>query len=398
MNIVHHPTIEKLWGRRYWSREEQRALATKAREELLASCAEAWCIRGPQVHKDTELMRPWYPSLLYYPTRGEVDYAGGRKAVIQRIRQSGLTVSGDLRPWTTDFLLGLRLSGAIRRESFRGDGRYQIWLPAHGALVEDMEEATNLPRQLKVYPSTPCVCRLSKCPALWLPPENPKGAEVVAGLIAGAEMRALDGDGEWMLLPDDDGVRGLLDAWTIQHKPVHLPRRKALVAVSPFFASLFCHLMPKRSAERIRSCRNPGDGETLAMLYWAVCFADRGMQLPPFANAIPFAVSPRTFRRREIDRSDLHRVAVCEAGLANLSPGLRELLRRWFAEACADRHADPAGASDQRTVSAELGGGACSVGAGSPTGDGLPSDPPRPPGARPVSSPHGSVEFGALGS
>jgi hypothetical protein len=341
MKILNQPTVEKLWRRRYWSREEQRALAAKARDELLTACAEAWCLVGPQVGMDTALMRPWYPSLFYYPTRGEIDYAGGVKTVRERIRQGGLTVSSDLRPWSPDFLFGLKLSKAIRQESFRGDGRWQIWTTAHRELVEDLAQADNLPKRLKTYSSSPCVSRLSRCPALWLPPDSSNGAEVVAGLMAGAEMRALDGGEQWLLLPDDEGVRGLLGQWTIQSKAVKLPRRRVMVAISPFYAAIFNHLMPPRSAARVLSCGDPAMGDILPLLHWEVLFSDRGQRTPPFAGALPFCMSERTLRRRGIDRSGLHRQAVCEAGLANLSPGLRDLLRRWYREACQARQGDP---------------------------------------------------------
>jgi hypothetical protein len=336
VNIVNQPAVERLWGRRYWSREEQRALAAKARDELLTACAEAWCIVGPHVSGDTALMRPWYPSFFDYPTRGTIDYAGGVKAIRERIRQGGLSISEKLRPWTPSFLRGLTLSGAIRRESFRGGGRWQIWSPAHRELVEDLEQAGNLPKRLKTYPATPCVARLGRCPAMLLPPDDALGPEALAGLLAGAELKPLD-DGEWLLLPDDEGVSGLLDAWTVKRRPVRLPRRRPQLAVSPFYACLAAHLMPARSARRMRDCRNPAMGEALPILYWELIFSDPGQRLPPFSGALPFLMSTRTFRRRGIDRSDLHRQAVCEVGLTNVSMCLRELLRRFYREACQAR-------------------------------------------------------------
>jgi hypothetical protein len=159
--------------------------------------------------------------------------------------------------------------------------------------------------------------------------------------MAGAELRTLDDGEQWMLVPDEPAIRELLDAWTILHRPVCLAKRKPFVGVSPSFASLYCRVMPRRSAERITGCRNPAMGDILPLLYWDLLFADAGRRLPPFAGALPFCMSTRTFRRRDIVRTTLHRQAVCEHGITGVAFGLRDLMRRWYEEACAARQSQP---------------------------------------------------------
>src|SRR5690606_31600062 len=136
------------------------------------------------------------------------------RAIKERIRQGDLSITDELRPWTGSFMHGLKLSGAIKPESQDNEGRWQIWAPAHEELVNDLMSAKQFSKRMESYSGTPEVYRLSRCPILMLPPDDPLDDGVIAGLFAGARIEAMK-DVSWFSVPDSTEVRCLLDLWSI---------------------------------------------------------------------------------------------------------------------------------------------------------------------------------------
>jgi hypothetical protein len=57
-----------------------------------------------------------------------------------------------------------------------------------------------------------------------------------------------------------------------------------------------------------------------------------GMTVLPFADALPFGISRRSFFRHGWRRRELHRRAVLEYGILSVNPRLRNRMEQWFEE------------------------------------------------------------------
>lgn len=104
-------------------------------------------------------------------------------------------------PWTGGFWLGLRLSGAL--SEWRG--RYRL-LPGRPWLEEDVER---LPVAGRHGPPSGRGRWLGGCLAASLPPASELGADVLAGLLAGAR-RHEEADGTWLTVRRSNQARRLL--------------------------------------------------------------------------------------------------------------------------------------------------------------------------------------------
>jgi hypothetical protein len=154
--------------------------------------------------------------------------------------------------------------------------------------------------------------RLVGCLATLLPPVDPIGASVLAGLFAGARLIEIDEE-QWFEFSASDQAKALLDSWTILYEPSNAIRtNKNMLRVSPFYAALFADLMPAHSKQRILSLRRPAMCPLLALLYWDWLYSPikPNERILPFPNALPFGCSRRTFYRRGWKRKELHWKAV----------------------------------------------------------------------------------------
>ncbi len=299
------------------------------REPVLLATARAVCVMGTDVIKrDLSPFPFWTPlSRDMPPTYGEVRWRGGVRAVRERVKRGGLGIEDRIRPWTGSFWRGLVISGALRVQATASWGRYQIWEATHSALVRDIEGAKMGICFEQTTGASGCR-RLSRCPSMLLPAQD--DLEVTAGLFAGSLLeRDAKGDA-WLVLPSTEAVISLLKRMTILFNPWRPFREKGRIVVSPFFGVLFASRMPQESAERIRAIRRPALGELLPLMYWTAYFGREGQWIPPFADALPFCISPRTYRRRRYGRSDLHKMAVLKYGILALAPPLRQAMMLWF--------------------------------------------------------------------
>lgn len=261
------------------------------------------------------------------PTECQMRDAGAPKAAIERLCQGHLGIEGKLGRWTGEFFLGLKLSRAF---SEKEAGHYRIDPRHHPELVADIQDWVLAGRLGR--PDRDRRRRLVGClAATHLPAEDPQGAGVIAGLFAGARLSLIDGE-QWFELPDDDGIKQLLASWTILHYPSRRIQRRDFIRVSPFHAALFADLMPARSQERALNVKKSAMCPLLPLLYWEVGFSllKKGMCLLPFADALPYGCSRRTFFRRAWRRKGLHRKAVLELGILSIDPRLKNRMHHWF--------------------------------------------------------------------
>jgi hypothetical protein len=224
-------------------------------QQINLAVARAYVLADPKAHLKPEVIWPYLQVAVpggYCPTVCRLRYAGAPKAAIARLQIGDLGIEKEMFPWTAEFFLGLRLSGGLQEKEM---GRFRIDATALPELVEDIAQwpiagklgtDDGLGRR-----------RLVGCLATLLPPVDPIGESVVAGVVAGARLIEIDGE-PWLEFPASDQVKTLLDTWTILYEPAKGARtKKNMLRVSPFFAALFEGLMPKCSKERILSLRRP---------------------------------------------------------------------------------------------------------------------------------------------
>ena len=317
----------------FFPRLSSRNLAEcrKIRQSIwLLAIARAYVLKDAHAHSkrnvveavDQEKVRQFYP-----PTPCQMRSIGAPKAAIARLRKGNLGIDNQLGFWTGNFIYGLKLAGALAEKE---SGRYRIDTNLYPALVQDIAQWTLAGQLGKGDRSGRC--RLIGCPAVThLPPEDPEGSEVMAGLFAGARLRTFNHE-TWLEVPDHEWTRKLLDSWRIMYFSSIRRARHPHLKISPFYAPFFRDSMPAHSRARILSIRHSAMCPTLPILYWelGLSLLWKGMTILPFADALPFGISRRTFFRRGWRRSGLHRKAVLEFGIVTIDGRLKKLMHRWF--------------------------------------------------------------------
>jgi hypothetical protein len=298
------------------------------REQIILAIAKGYCLLDSKAHLHPETVYPFIPEELHQevgPTPCQMLYVGAPRTAKARLRQGNLGIEDKLRPWMPEFFRGLRLAGAL---SEKERGRYRVDVKCHPELVADISEwkiAGRLGNNDGFGRR-----RLTGCLATLLPVKDQTGEYAIAGLFAGARLRTIV-DEQWLELPDSEAVRELLESWSILFWPGGRSHRRDYLRVSPFFGALFADLMPTHSQERILSVRHPAMCPLLPVLYWDWLYSPitKGMRILPFANALPFGCSRRTFYRKGWKRKELHRTAV-GVGILSVDPRLRKLIAEWF--------------------------------------------------------------------
>jgi hypothetical protein len=255
-------------------------------------------------------------------------YAGAPKAAIARLRKGDLGVDQNLFPWTGEFFLGLRLSEGLHEKEA---GRFRVNADALPELIQDID-GWHIAGKLGTDDGFGRR-RLVGCLATLLPPVDPKGASVLAGLFAGATLTEVDRQ-QWLEVPASDEAKALLANWTILFTDSIAARpRRNMLHVSPFYAALFADLMPAHSKQRLLTLCRPAMCPLLALLHWDWLYAPikKGMRILPFPDALPFGCSRRTFYRHGWKRDELHWKAV-HMGLLGVDQKLRGRMKDWFAQ------------------------------------------------------------------
>lgn len=309
----------------------------RRRDAILEAYAKSFVLVGDRVGAAERVIAEFLPPGVHPPTPSQFRRIGGVAAVHKRIAKGGLGIDDRLGVWTGGYFHGLRISGALRPDAGRG---WAVWRATHYRLVADLESMP-LPHSLDP-PGKNAIRRFRRCPAASLPPGDPHGVDVVAGLFSGAVHVRVDGE-DWLELPADPEVVELLDTWAIAHKPGRVYRGKNRILVSPFFGALVSRHMPPRSAERALGMRRPGDCPWLAVAYWDWAMTRKGLRRIPFPDALPYGCSWRTAVRRGWRRAEVHRRAVFELGVTHLDRRLVALCRDWYTRRAEARHRQDGG-------------------------------------------------------
>ena len=312
-----------------WRNPERTRQREVLHQQINLAVARAFVLSDPKAHLKPDVLWPYMQAAVpggYCPTVCRLRYAGAPKAAIARLQKGNLDIEESLRPWTAEFFLGLRLSGGLQEKEL---GRFRVDATALPELVEDIAQ-WHIAGKLGTDDGFDRR-RLVGCLATQLLPVDPMGASVLAGLFAGARLIKTAGE-QWLEFPASDQVKTLLDTWTILYEPAKGARtKKNMLRTSPFFAALFVGLMPNCSRERILSLRQPAMCPLLALLHWDWLYApiEKGMRILPFADALPFGCSRRTFYRLGFKRDELHWKAV-HMGLLGVDQKLRVRMNDWF--------------------------------------------------------------------
>ena len=247
----------------------------------------------------------------------------GRKLTIERISQGNLGIEDKLGVWTGEFWCGLKLSGALKKSV---GTEFVIWEKGHGDLIEDLIEMP-LMKRLEPTASRSGLRRLRRCYAAYLPPVDPLGAAVLAGLLTGAALHEAN-DETWLNVPDNEAVRAFLNGWGLPFRTARLHGRNRLL-VSPLFGVLVAHLMPPHSARRMLAIKRAGDCPYLSAVLWEMALSRRYCPYMPFATALPYGCSKATFFRKGWHRADLHKAGWLSFGI-RISDRFRAVLVTWY--------------------------------------------------------------------
>jgi hypothetical protein len=234
----------------------------------------------------------------------------------------------DLAPWSGGLFLGLRQAGALVIHG--GYPRLQTGRPW---LENDMEQI-EFPGHLS--PADQDGRRwLTRCHAWRVTPTDSLGADVLAGLLAGARRQERD-DGTWLVVPRTESVRRLLDYWKVA---VEKGTNSDQLCISPFWGAILSGYMPPASAASML-VRRAGACPLLACAIYQVVWGSNpkaGYIMPTRAGEIPYICSHATRVRRGWGRHFLLKTAAL-SGVAYVPPEMTALLEQWRARNSALPH------------------------------------------------------------
>ena len=297
-------------------REQAQSAISPRRRAILEALATCLVLRHPRPLIAPLDMLPFWEGPGRFPTPSQMKGCmRSAKAMVPH-----LELDSEVAPWTGGFWHGLRLSGAL--VVHRGYPRLLVGCPW---LEEDLERLA-FPGHLS--PADPEGRRwLTKCHAWRLPVTDLYGADVLAGLLAGAR-REVQADGTWLLLPRTESVMNLLGWW----KLCVFPGSKAgELLVSPFYGALLAPHMPVACAMSMQ-VRKAGSCPLLPMVIYNLLYgpgtAAEGYLLPPKAGLLPYLPSHPTRARRGWSREFLWQASV-RLGVSHIPLEQRRLLEEW---------------------------------------------------------------------
>lgn len=309
-------------------RERRRRRFEAYVRDALTESARVFILHGDRAHRDpataTTLWRTEKFSTRWPPSPDQIRRMGGTDAIYHRITEGGLGIDDRLGIWNGGFFRGLEMSGALRRYGRRS---WWIWGNSHRDLIRDME-GMEVFNRLERNSGRNGIRRLRRCPATFLPAEPCDGDAVVAGLFSGAVLRRIEDD-DWMVLPGSGDVTGILGKWGILWRPGSRYRGRETIKVSPFYAPLFIDVMPTHTLAGLLAVRRPAMCPFLPAIYWDLSLSEPGLPIAPFAGALPFSCSPRSFRRWGWKRQAMHLTGI-RMGIPRVEPRLRHRLQAWW--------------------------------------------------------------------
>lgn len=304
------------------------------------AAAKAMVFHGPDAHADRNLIAKFLPKEEYLPkSKCRLHKMHGGEKACRALLESGLVrfEPREFGAWTPGFMLGLVYAGAISRES-RG------WRIARRPTLE-----MDLGSMAPVHGRIPKVDKqgrkyLTCCLVLSMPAEDPKGIDVLAGVLAGGREVREDGQTEWCGIPAGGEAERIVNHWWLTFE-----RRPGEILVSPFWCALLAHRMPPlcrdrwlkmeevhRGAWRRQDGTFPvGQCPDLPLACWELamkreCSGSRGL---PVAGALPFGkVKATWFYKRGGKLGAVREIAAREFGLTGVRPVMREEMLKWWSE------------------------------------------------------------------
>ena len=311
-------------SRKDWKKANEIALLKAASARLLVLYGSGACF-------ELEKLIEQFPEGWILPASRTIQKkVGGLKGLYSQLAEGGLFDDAELAPWTSDFIYGLKLGGAILWKGEKEGYRIRQ-LEAREPLVKDLEQMP-----LYCHLSSPSnrgrgetERRLTLFHAARMPVTDPYSPSAMAGFLASGRLLKRDGE-EWLELKGFRLGSALLDLWTIPYETIYKGTDRILV--SPFYGAVFSHIMPEHVSQWMHSFEKPACCPLLPAMSWemalkGVAGEESGL---PFTGALPYGSVRQVLGRKGYGVRTLRKVGLDEFGLTAVYPGLREVLLECF--------------------------------------------------------------------
>ena len=261
------------------------------------------------------------------PTKNELQYSGGYKAVLEVIRRGDLT--GTCGIWTGDFWAGLRDSGILRSRNHRSAWTWRVRLEGMPELALDFEEAEEVLISLSRRKDS-WGRRIVRSESSLLPEPTKPTVGWLAGVLSG--MVLVERLGVWVL--ESRGVEPRCLDWLKESGVYHCGAIGGGVWVSPFYLPLIARHCPIRSSERWERLKGLKRqrilaGDWISLSTWEIVFGHEiAGRWPSKSWGLPWAPGHATRAREGIDRQKAHMLGVSR-GIGEPLPWLKELCKEW---------------------------------------------------------------------
>ncbi len=275
--------------------------------QLIEAAARATLLSNKRARRDSGLVAS-YAKDPFVVSKRKLRINISYSAIRQRISKGHLDIVG---PWNGDFVLGLKISGALKEHSRPYD--YKMYISSYFREKFDKaleEEPFAFLRYDDRYISSPLLS--------WYPPETGNSPSVIAGMLAGAIMQK-----DALQLRTSDLAVNLLKKWTIVHG-----EKGCLLEVPLFYGVLFSSWMPEAFQWLGYSEEARLANAKYAVCYWTLVNRRKRASVLPSANALPLGSSKATLREQGYWGKDLFKESR-DLGLYPVYTGLYEVLREW---------------------------------------------------------------------
>jgi len=286
----------------------------RKQESRLAS-AKALVLMGRKACFDQGSVSRFFPAALPCPRGSSIRrHIGGLKGCVSKVREGGWEPASGV--WSRDFVHGLKLAGALcGRED---PGSFFIPRPSRRSwLVEEVEAGeVTLSPWLTGY-------MVRGFYLAEMPPADPCGAGVVAGMLAGS-LKVRKADGLWLAMRRSEEAEWVLDRWTVARQVGKgFTKWNKVILTSPFYAAVFKSRMPERARLWVEKSVDPVWCPLLPMAMWQMAFNEEGSGMP-FPGALPWGRGRMEASRMGVGLKGL-KLAVLEAcGVTGVYGGLRD--------------------------------------------------------------------------
>ena len=269
---------------------------------------------------------------------------GGSSSVKESLATDWPFKDNELGIWTPGFVLGLEMSGAIRRSL--GSWRLR---PAGSRpwLEEDLKDLPCSGRLSGVWTSGQGSADCRRLHDFWVGEgyvEDCYGSDVLAGLLCGAQVKqdeVYHNRNRWLTVPS--GNREFLKSWGINFEEGHLPAGRVELRISPFWGALCSRLMPECSRRGLKEIVRPAQCPVLP----AVLVKDFLGQSCLCSRVAPYCRGNRHVQSRMKavpgKKLKIKRASFREFGITFMHPWLREELESWRKGACTGCPGHPGG-------------------------------------------------------